>query len=99
MRRLLAIAAALAALAPQAHAADVVRGANIYRMHCAACHGANGVASMPNAPSFQRAERLMQPDMTLLASIKTGKGIMPGFVGILNDREILDVVGYLRTMR
>lgn len=97
MRALLALA--FLAAAPAAIAADVMRGANLYRMHCAACHGQNGIAAMPTAPSFQRGERLMQPDMMLLQSVKTGKNAMPAFIGILNDREILDVVAYLRTIR
>lgn len=98
MRKVLA--AAILALASMAlHAADVMKGGNLYRMHCAACHGANGIAVMPTAPSFQRGERLMQPDMMLLQSVKTGKNAMPGFIGILTDRDILDVVAFLRTIR
>lgn len=89
---------ALFAAAP-AHAADVIKGAQIYRKHCAMCHGAAGVSPMPNAPSFARGERLMQPDLALVAAIRAGRGAMPGFVGILNDRDTLDVVAYLRTLR
>ncbi len=98
MRALLVLSAFLAA-SPSAFAADVMKGGNLYRMHCAACHGANGIAVMPTAPSFQRGERLMQPDMMLLQSVKTGRNAMPGFIGILSDRDILDVVAFLRTIR
>ena len=31
-------------------------------------------------------------------TIRTGKGAMPGFFGVLREREILDVVAYLRTL-
>jgi cytochrome c6 len=53
---------------------------------------------MPGAPDFRRMDALMRPDLQLLASIRNGKGTMPGFFGVLRDREILDVVAYLRTL-
>jgi cytochrome c6 len=89
----------LALLAHAAHAADVMKGGQIYRMHCANCHGASGIGAMPNAPSFARGERMMQPDPMLLASIRRGRGAMPGFFGVLSDRDTLDVIAYLRSMR
>jgi cytochrome c6 len=94
----LAFAAALAA-APAARAADGIRGAQIFRSHCATCHGAAGIATLPNAPSFARGDRLMQPDLALAATIRTGRGPMPSFFGILNDKDMLDVVAYIRTLR
>jgi cytochrome c6 len=98
MKRL-ACAALAALLAPAAHGADVMKGGQIYRMHCASCHGAGGTSTMPNAPSFARGDRLMQPDQVLLGAIRRGRGAMPGFFGVLNDRDTLDVIAYLRTMR
>jgi len=80
------------------YAADIIKGGNLYAAHCAACHGASGVSVMPGAPSFARNERLLQPDMTLLATIKAGKNIMPSFQGILSDRDILDIIAHLRTL-
>jgi len=53
---------------------------------------------MPGAPNFRRLETLMRPDMQLLTSIRNGKGAMPAFFGVMRDREILDVVAYLRTL-
>jgi cytochrome c6 len=92
------VAAALAFSAANASAADIQRGATLYSMHCAMCHGNNGTPVLPGAPNFRRMERLMQPDMQLMASIRTGKGAMPGFFGVLREREILDVIAYLRTL-
>jgi len=40
----------------------------------------------------------MQPDLTLLASIKNGVNTMPAYQGILKDQDILDVIVYLRTL-
>jgi len=80
-------------------AADVIKGSQIYARHCAACHGPNGISVMPGAPHLARGERLMQSDLSLLASFKAGKNAMPAYVGILTDREILDVIAYSRTLR
>ncbi len=82
-----------------ARAADVIKGAQVYTRHCAACHGPNGISVMPGAPHLARGERLMQPDLTLLGSLKSGKNAMPAYLGILSDREILDVIAYTRTLR
>jgi cytochrome c6 len=95
----MAAAAVLLALAAgSAAAADVNKGATLYATHCAVCHGANGNPVMPGAPNFRRMDSLMRPDMQLLMSIRSGKGAMPGYFGILRDQEILDVVAYLRTL-
>jgi cytochrome c6 len=53
---------------------------------------------MPDAPSFALGENLLQPDSSLLTSIKNGKNAMPAYEGILSDSDILDVVVYLRTL-
>ena len=89
----------LAPLAHAAHAADVMKGGQLYRMHCASCHGGSGISAMPNAPSFARGERMTQPDQMLLGSIRRGRGAMPGFFGVLTDRDTLDVIAYMRSMR
>jgi cytochrome c6 len=96
--RRLAAAAALALAASGAWAADVQRGATLYRMHCAVCHGQNGTPILPGAPDFRRFDSLLRPDQQLLQGIRSGKGAMPGFMGVLKDREILDVIAYLRTL-
>ena len=98
MKRL-ACAALLVLLAQAAFAADVMKGGQIYRVYCSSCHGAGGMSTLANAPNFARGERLMQPDQMLLGSIRRGRGAMPGFFGVLTDRDTLDVIAYLRTMR
>ncbi len=82
-----------------AHAADVMQGASLYRRHCAACHGNDGRPVLPGAPDFTRLPALMKPDLALMASVRAGKGGMPSFGGQLHDREILDIVAHLRTLR
>ena len=82
-----------------AEAANVARGQQLYNMHCAACHGPRGEGVNPEAPKFRMGERLEQPDMVLMQSIKSGKKNMPPFFGILQDPQILDVLAYVRTLR
>lgn len=80
-------------------AADVIKGADLYRQHCASCHGARGRPQMVGAPDFSQPAALLKPDMTLLQSIRAGKGAMPAYQGLLRDRELLDIVAHLRTLR
>ncbi len=89
----------LFAPATGASAADINSGARIYQLHCASCHGPTGISIIPGTPNFARGEGLMQPDMTLLAAVRTGRNAMPGYLGILTDRQILDAVAYSRTLR
>lgn len=82
-----------------ANGADISNGKRLYQLHCAGCHGPTGVNLIPAAPNFARGEGLMQPDLTLLNTIKSGKRAMPAFRGILKDQEILDVIAFSRTLR
>jgi cytochrome c6 len=80
-------------------ATNIVQGQQLYQMHCAACHGARGEGVMPDAPKFRMGERLDQPDMVLMQSIKSGKKTMPPFFGVLQDVQIFSVLAYVRTLR
>ena len=81
-----------------AFAADSVRGQQLYGSNCAACHGAAGRAVMPGAPNFDRGEAMLRPDLSLLAAIRAGKNAMPAYQGRMSDRDILNVIAYLRTL-
>jgi cytochrome c6 len=94
----MALAAALALVAGSASAADIQRGAVLYSTHCAVCHGVNGTPVMPGTPNFRRMEGLMRPDVQLITAVRNGKGAMPGYFGILRERELQDVVAFLRTL-
>lgn len=89
----------LVAASREVLAANLGRGQQIYQMHCAACHGFRGEGVAPEAPKFQLGERLNKPDVMLMQSVKTGNKTMPPFFGVLKDAEILDVLGYVRTLR
>jgi cytochrome c6 len=80
------------------YAADTIKGGRLYASNCALCHGASGISVMPAAPNFARGEGMLRPDLSLLAAIRSGKNAMPAFQGMLTDRDIMDVIAYLRTL-
>ncbi len=79
-------------------AADRGNGTRVYQTRCAGCHGVDGKAINPSAPSFAGTNKPMQPDMALLTRIKSGKKQCPPFFGLLTDKDILDVISYIRTL-
>jgi cytochrome c6 len=94
------LALACALLGPAtALAADVLKGGELYQLHCAVCHGGRGRPVMTAAPDLSNPMARMKPDPALLAAIRTGKGAMPAYQGQLRDRDILDIVAHLRTLQ
>lgn len=87
------------ALSLPALAGDSGRGAELYRQHCAQCHGSSGRPVLPGTPDLSRPTALLKPDPALLQSIRQGRGAMPGYQGLLRDRDILDIVTHLRLLR
>lgn len=94
----LAVAIVAASFSTELYAADMFKGRQIYSTNCAICHGPTGIATMPGAPNFARREGILKPDFTLLSTIRSGRNVMPAFQGILSDRDIMDVIAYIRTM-
>jgi mono/diheme cytochrome c family protein len=94
-----AAALLMAAACPVLRAADINRGAELYRLHCTSCHGGDGRPLMPGATDFSRPSALLKPDLNLLSVMRTGRGSMPAYQGQLRDREMLDIVAHLRTQR
>lgn len=101
MRSFTHLALALTAVvsAAPAHAGDVFKGRKLYSQHCVRCHGNDGVPQVPGTPNLARGEGLMAPEQTLVMSLRYGRGLMPGFEGVLRGRELLDVLAYARTLR
>ncbi len=89
---------ALFILSNKAAAADMANGKSLYMAHCAGCHGDKGISFMKQAPNLARSGILAQPDPTLIDKILAGKNAMPPFFGILNDRQIRDIVIYARSL-
>ena len=80
-----------------AHAGDAIKGRQVYEQYCKSCHGVRGQGALPLAPNFTRGEGLMQSDRALVSVIASGKKVMPGFRGLLDEQEILDVIAFIRT--
>lgn len=78
-------------------AGDPIKGRGLYDNRCAGCHGMEGAPQVDAIANFKRGEGLMKPDQELLNLVKKGKGIMPGFNGVLTDTEIRDIIAYVRT--
>ena len=78
-------------------AADERKGREVYDLHCATCHGTNGVSPDPMVPNFADGDALFLMDSELLQRIGDGSDTMPAFRGLLNAEEMRDVIAYIRT--
>lgn len=85
---------------------SIEAGRASYQRHCVDCHGPTGHGDGPLAGSFSpRPSDLtvhvpLLPDRFVFAKISDGVSgtAMPAWKGQLSDREIWDVVNYLRTL-
>jgi cytochrome c6 len=81
----------------QVVASDVFKGREVYMRECMACHGASGEGKLPGLVNFKEDQTLFKTDSTLVNIVRDGKGVMPGFNGLLDEEDIHNVVAYLRT--
>ena len=73
--------------------------ASIYRQHCAICHGneANGKEIDGKlVPSLRYGEAVKRSEEEVYQQIKEGKLPMPGFKHQLTEKEILQMVRFIR---
>ncbi len=100
--RLALISAQLIALlivSPQVYAeGSNTNGQQLYMIHCSGCHGVFGISVIPDAKNFSRFDLITQPDQNLLELVRSGRNMMPGYIGILNDQEIMDIINHIRTL-
>ena len=78
--------------------------ANLYKIKCAMCHGADGLAATPMAKnlkvlSFKAPEMVKASDAQFIASTTSGKNKMPAYKGKLTDAQIKDIVTFIRTLQ
>lgn len=88
----------VSSLSRDVYAADSIKGSKVYQQHCSNCHGARGVSNMSGVADFSRGEGLFKSDIDLLKLLQRGKGMMPAYQGRLSDKEILNVIAYMRTL-
>lgn len=84
-------------------------GAIVFDSICNTCHGDKGETEIPGIPVFAKGERMNKTDEQLKKSIRNGidnpvnpAGMtMPPFGGgpVLTDRQISDVLAYVRTLK
>ena len=88
-------------------AADpVAHGKQIYMARCALCHGPEGKGDGPAAAGLNPKPRnhtdgtymRSRTDDQLLEVIHNGKGGMPAWKGVLTEKEMQDVLKYVRTL-
>jgi glucose dehydrogenase len=70
-------------------------GEKLYVEQCAVCHGTNRAGSPPAFPSLIDINKRL-PDDQIAATIHGGKGRMPSFPNV-NDQRMKDLLAYLRT--
>ena len=73
-------------------------GGAIYRQQCATCHGVRGEGVAGVAPGLRLGAEL-DSHAALVAvtrGARHGDAVMPGWCGLLSDREIADVLAYIR---
>lgn len=98
----------------QAMAADLKKGARIYKQYCISCHGSEGQGDGDRAKNEQLDPRPrvhsngdymnMIPSMRFFRVIKFGgksigfSHIMPQWQHILSDEDIIDVIAHIRSL-
>jgi len=78
--------------------------AQLYKAHCAACHGDDGKGNTPegkklNTPDLFSSHTQGKPDTELAQIITDGKDKMPEFGGKLTKTQITNLVNYIRRFK
>lgn len=88
---------------------DAERGARLYKRYCRGCHGADGRGGahtfMPHVANLVRKGYIeLLPDSYLYEVIAEGgeavgkNAYMPAWKGTLDDRDIKDVIAFIRSL-
>lgn len=98
---LVAVASFWCGLHSSASAQDLSKGQRRFQVHCGACHGAKGEGA--RGPDLTAARVARAPDDRSLSEV-IRRGIpgteMPGTApSLLNDRELRDVVAFVRSLQ
>lgn len=84
-------------LAPEAYAADLEAGEQVFSANCSACHAGGKNAIMPEKTLKKEAleENSMNSIVAITTQVKNGKNAMPAFGGKLSDDDIDNVANYV----
>lgn len=77
---------------------EVEMGRAVYALHCAGCHGVDGVARPPTPNLADFATTASVRDAAWAQVVANGKGTMPGFADKLSGAEQRAVLSYVRTL-
>jgi len=83
---------------------SITRGAAIWATTCAPCHGPEGRGDGPVTDRLPKkpkdltriAQPPIFPDGVLAYRIATGGVVMPAWAGVLSERDIWDLVNFIR---
>ena len=76
----------------------IALGRDVFLTYCSGCHGFDGQAFYPPAPSFAMNDRLAKSAAELMNSILKGKGAMPWWEGKLPRFWLEQALAYIRHM-
>ena len=84
-------------------AAHPAKGKTLFIKHCAGCHGVQGKGDGykllgPDPANLTAPATRKKSDRALLATIHEGKPNMPSWKGLLSERDIRNVLAYIRTL-
>lgn len=79
------------------------KGNRLFARYCAGCHGSEGKGDGykllgPDPANLTAPATRKKSDSALLATIHEGKPNMPSWKGLLSDRDIQNVLAYIRTL-
>lgn len=69
-----------------------------YTRYCASCHGFDGRGVMPTVPNLKIGNALYKPEQQMVEALKRGSDKKPPFIGMMSDRELADLINYIRMM-
>ena len=86
-------------------APDLANGKKVYADKCLRCHGINGKGDGPKADTLEKkpadytdkAKMSQFTDAQLKQVVLEGKQPMPAYKGKMSDKELEDVLAYVRT--
>ncbi len=96
--------AGIAVLVLASVAAAFAAGEDVYKTKCASCHGADGkgetaIGKKMYLRDLASDDVQKQHDSELKLIIEKGKGKMPGYKGKLTDKQLDDLIVFIRSLK